>query len=59
VTQRRRHLLVALVAIAASIPLFMQAQTWLAQARTWLAIDGCLDRGGRWDYDGNRCVTRD
>ena len=28
---------------------------WLPAARRWFAIDRCLDRGGRWDYTGERC----
>ena len=30
---------------------------WLAlYAIDWIAIDDCLDRGGRWDYDWDTCL---
>ena len=22
---------------------------------SWFLVDGCLDRGGRWDYEARRC----
>jgi hypothetical protein len=28
---------------------------WWPSARRWLAIDRCLDAGGRWDEVGERC----
>jgi hypothetical protein len=28
---------------------------WWPSARRWLAIDRCLDLGGRWDYAEERC----
>ena len=28
---------------------------WLPTATRWIAIDRCLDLGGRWDYAAERC----
>ncbi|RLE26702.1 MAG: hypothetical protein DRJ61_07660 [Acidobacteria bacterium] len=44
----RTVVLVALVAVA----VFLVAR-W---TRMQLAIDSCLDRGGRWDYEQGVCV---
>ena len=40
------------IALLAAIAL-TAAGVWLGRE---LSIDGCLDRGGSWDYDHARCV---
>ena len=32
------------------------ALVWWTLGREHLAIDRCLDGGGRWDYDAKRCA---
>ena len=47
---RKRTLLVL------GILLMLILGVWLVQGmRRWLAIDRCLDLGGRWDYSAKRC----
>jgi hypothetical protein len=48
VSAKRTALLVTLISLAA---LF-----WVGpRVLRWLAIDTCLDSGGRWDYSQNQC----
>jgi hypothetical protein len=43
---RRTILVIVAIAILVSAGLWVRYQ---------LAIDGCLDSGGRWDYDAGKC----
>jgi hypothetical protein len=47
-TRRTRLTIVVVVAVVLAL--------WLVpKAARWLAVDRCLDSGGRWDDVGNRC----
>jgi hypothetical protein len=46
---RSKRMIVLLVAALAVITILA------AYLRRQLAIDGCLDHGGRWNYVANRC----
>jgi hypothetical protein len=48
VTRRRVVIVAAILIVVVGFWLFPTEQRWIA-------IDSCLDLGGRWDYSAGRC----
>lgn len=51
----RANAKVVLVCVLAAIVLGFAVVTVWPRVAAWLAVDRCLDAGGRYDYAGNAC----